>query len=139
MPRKSHTHKYILRPTGSSPVWACALDFCNHYMPSHLTSLVEGRMSECWNCETPFKLDSDAMKAEDGKPFCPVCRITTGQAVMADIISSKPTINTIPSAQSNNSISQMCRQCGNWKVKDENSNGLCMMCITDNIKIGGKK
>lgn len=72
MPRKNHTHKYIKRQTSSAPVWACSLPDCNHFMPSHLTGLVEGRSSYCWSCDDKFTLDSNSML--DDQPKCPNCR-----------------------------------------------------------------
>lgn len=72
MPRKNHTHKYQLRATGSQSVWACALPDCNHYMPPHLSSLVEGRTSICWQCEEKFILDEESMK--ESRPRCFTCR-----------------------------------------------------------------
>lgn len=77
MPRKSHVHKYILRPTDSRPVWACALG-CGHFMPAHLTSLVEGRPSICWVCEEQFIMTIESMAEKN--PRCENCRsgIITG-------------------------------------------------------------
>lgn len=72
MPRKNHTHKYQLRATGSQPVWACALPDCNHYMPPHLNTLIEGRSSICWECDEKFILDIDSMK--EARPRCFTCR-----------------------------------------------------------------
>jgi hypothetical protein len=78
MPRKQHTHKYVLRPTGSNSVWACALDNCYHYMPHHLTPLLEGRFSLCFKCEDRVRMDSDllewATKENSGKILCEACR-----------------------------------------------------------------
>lgn len=90
MPRKNHTHKYQLRPTGSQSVWACALPDCNHYMPPHLSSLVEGRTSICWQCEEKFILDSDAMK--ENRPRCLECR----DALLINVVSEMITDNHIP-------------------------------------------
>lgn len=72
MPRKQHTHKYIKRETSSSPVWACALEDCNHFMPSHLSSMVVGRSSYCWQCGDKFRLDENSV-SED-RPRCISCR-----------------------------------------------------------------
>ncbi len=71
MPRRNHTHKYMKQTTGSSPVWRCMLDDCNHYMPSHLESLVVGRTSICWDCDDKFKLNVINMK--EAKPRCDDC------------------------------------------------------------------
>jgi hypothetical protein len=73
MPRKNHTHKYIRRETGSSPVWACALEDCNHFMPNHLTNLVIGRSTYCWDCGDKFKMTELSMV--DDMPKCESCRL----------------------------------------------------------------
>lgn len=73
MPRKQHVHKYYLRRTSVFDVWACALDECNHYMPQHLTELVSGRSSLCWDCGAKFRLNEDLMREEAGKPVCQNC------------------------------------------------------------------
>ena len=85
MPRKNHTHKYILRPTGSQPVWACALPDCNHYMPPHLNSLIEGRSSICWECEDKFILDDNAMK--ELRPRCFNCRSEVSKIIPMESLS----------------------------------------------------
>jgi hypothetical protein len=74
---KKHIHKYILRPTEGRPVWACALMGCNHYMPAHLSSLVIGRTSICWECEQPFQINTLSVK--DVRPKCEDCGGTLEQ------------------------------------------------------------
>lgn len=71
MPRKQHVHKYELRPTTSIPVWCCALLGCNHFMPSHLTPIMKGRTSICWDCECIFPLNELNMK--NNRPKCDDC------------------------------------------------------------------
>lgn len=85
MPRKNHTHKYQLRATSSQPVWACSLPDCNHYMPPHLNSLIEGRSSICWECDDKFILDIDAMK--EVRPRCFQCRSEVSKVVDIPIMS----------------------------------------------------
>lgn len=72
MPRKNHPHKYIRRDVGNGKVWACALPDCNHFMPPHLNSLLEGRSAICWGCEEKFTLDSTSLM--EGMPRCDDCR-----------------------------------------------------------------
>lgn len=86
MPRKNHPHKYILRPTTGVSVWACALPDCNHFMPPHLNSLLEGRAAICWGCEEKFILDSQAMR--ETKPRCIECRTGIDVEALADKIES---------------------------------------------------
>lgn len=88
MPRKNHTHKYILRATGSYNVWACALQDCNHFMPPNLTSLVEGRNSYCWECDEKFIMDSDAMR--ESKPRCFDCRSGHTIIPLIELTNSEP-------------------------------------------------
>ena len=70
-PRKSHVHKYHLRKTENRPVWACALIGCNHFMPVHLTPLVNGRTSICWGCEQLFVINE--LNMLNPKPLCDDC------------------------------------------------------------------
>lgn len=76
-----HVHKYHKVSLQFGMVWACALPNCYHYMPMHMTELVEGRASFCWKCEKPIILDSENMNAV--KPVCTSCRI--GIKLPADI------------------------------------------------------
>ena len=69
---KRHIHKYHLVPLGASPVWACALPNCNHYMPDHMSAMVPGKMSLCHGCDESFVLDKGAMC--DNQPKCMDCR-----------------------------------------------------------------
>ncbi len=74
MPRKSHNspHKYIKRPFGAGHVWACALPSCSHYMPPHLSSMIEGKTSLCNQCGEEFILTVDSLK--EVSPRCDDCR-----------------------------------------------------------------
>lgn len=69
---KRHIHKYQRIEIAASKVWACALPDCNHYMPKHMESMVEGKSSYCWECNEPMILDAEAMK--DDRPRCHNCR-----------------------------------------------------------------
>lgn len=75
---KKHIHKYYKRTIGSQWVWACGLDDCSHYMPVHMTELLQGKRTLCWNydkgnvdCEKVTLLDTRNW-AKD-KPICEAC------------------------------------------------------------------
>ena len=69
---KRHTHKYHRVEIAGAKVWACALGDCNHYMPVHMSALIPGKNSYCWDCDNPIILDSSNM-IED-RPRCVECR-----------------------------------------------------------------
>lgn len=69
---KKHTHRYYRAQLAFGEVWACALPDCNHHMPEHYASLMNGKRSICWECGEPFVLDPDALKME--RPQCIGCR-----------------------------------------------------------------
>lgn len=81
---KRHTHKYRQILIAGTKVWACALPDCNHYMPQHMTALVEGKNSYCWNCGELFMLDTEAMKMD--MPFCLNCRHPELSDVSDDLV-----------------------------------------------------
>jgi hypothetical protein len=68
---KRHIHKYCQVFFYSTPVWACALEDCNHYMPDHMKDLVPGKASLCWKCGEKFNLNAANMR--DRKPLCADC------------------------------------------------------------------
>lgn len=67
---KKHTHKYYRMLLNEVKVWACALG-CNHYMPKHMESLVNGKKSICWECGEEFILTPVLMSVD--YPTCEVC------------------------------------------------------------------
>jgi hypothetical protein len=72
-----HIHKYHLINLGTKreprKVYACASENCNHHMPNK--KLVVGKLSICWKCNKPFKLDSEVvMRHPRTKPKCLDCR-----------------------------------------------------------------
>jgi hypothetical protein len=69
---KRHIHKYYKAKVAGDLVWACALPDCNHHMPPHMTSLVEGKSSLCWECGGELVLDPEAYKMD--RPTCISCR-----------------------------------------------------------------
>jgi hypothetical protein len=76
---KNHVHKYRKITVASSRVYACSLDDCTHYMPKHMEDLMMGKRSICWNCESEFPLDIDAMKMD--MPVCMKCRLNDNEIV----------------------------------------------------------
>lgn len=73
-----HTHKYRLVPFGNSiKVWSCGLPDCSHYMPTHMSHMIEGKASECWDCANITVMSSDRMKfaitQNEGKILCQDC------------------------------------------------------------------
>lgn len=57
---------------GSEYVWACALSDCSHYMPSHMTIMINGKASLCWKCGEKFTLNPANMRMI--QPECDSCR-----------------------------------------------------------------
>jgi hypothetical protein len=76
---KKHIHKYMRTSLKHVFVWRCAT--CYHFMPSHLSDLVEGRESICWGCGNIFKLDEYSMR--DDFPTCLNCQ-RTGEDSLID-------------------------------------------------------
>ena len=74
MAAKRHTHKYHRIPFGSGKVWACALmnQNCTHHIPNYMESTIIGRKSICWECDSDFILDENAILHD--KPLCGDCR-----------------------------------------------------------------
>lgn len=70
---KRHIHKYHQVQMGYNKVWACARPDCNHYMPQHMSAMVVGKGSICWNCQGDLILDAENMK--DDRPECRECRL----------------------------------------------------------------
>ena len=68
---KRHRHKYHRIPYSGTTVWACALSDCPHYMPKHMESILPGKATYCWGCETEMLLSPENMKKD--KPICPNC------------------------------------------------------------------
>lgn len=71
-----HIHKYMKTVLRHVFVWRCA--DCYHFMPHHLTHLIEGRESLCWGCGKIFRLDDDTMK--DDMPTCIICRQSNAES-----------------------------------------------------------
>lgn len=78
MANRKHVHKYRLVEFGiNDKVWACGLPDCSHYLPRHLAKMIEGRASECWDCESHTIMSVDRMKFaianNDSKILCQDC------------------------------------------------------------------
>jgi hypothetical protein len=69
---RRHIHKYYRVLLGATPVWACALPNCNHYMPEIMERMVPGKMSICHGCDEKFVLDTESMRPTH--PMCMECR-----------------------------------------------------------------
>ena len=80
MAKKQHVHKYY-RLTNYVKLWACALEDCTHVMPKHLEEMMMGKKSICWECGSPFKLNSFSLKMD--KPMCEQCNpeLNTPEAI----------------------------------------------------------
>jgi hypothetical protein len=76
MPKKTHTHKYILRNIGSKvkprKVYACSLPDCSHFMPT--MALVIGKETICWQCLKKTIITTDMIRKKVKKPRCLDCR-----------------------------------------------------------------
>jgi hypothetical protein len=81
---KRHIHKYHRVIIAGTSVWACALGDCNHYMPKHMESIVPGKNSYCWECDSQMILDSINM-SED-RPRCTNCRLGINPESIESII-----------------------------------------------------
>ena len=66
-----HVHKYYKAKLSFGTVWACARPNCTHHMPQHMTDLLPGKNTQCWNCECNTVMDSRTMVME--KPLCEDC------------------------------------------------------------------
>ena len=76
--KNNHTHKYRLTPLGNTTkVWSCGLPNCYHYQPAHMTHMVEGKASECWDCANITVMSADrmkfAIKENEGRILCQDC------------------------------------------------------------------
>lgn len=78
---KKHIHKYHKVQLSYGPVWACGETDCSHHMPQHMTELMLGKKSRCWNCYDIITLDELNMKSD--LPLCNDCKL---------IEETKPTI-----------------------------------------------
>lgn len=80
MTTKKHIHKYHQVEFNGSKIWACALsEECTHYMPKHLTHLVVGRKSFCWECGEEIILD--ILNMRDELPRCRDCNSERNEAL----------------------------------------------------------
>lgn len=138
---KRHVHKYHKIPLGSTPVWACALSDCNHYMPKHLESMITmgTKASICWVCGNEFVLKGDALNMD--KPICDKCnaivtemgespnmtrdslldRTRTAVAEAKDIIAQSDLNKGVER--------QLCTKCGRHYQLQGNPDGWCYMCF----------
>jgi len=71
-----HTHKYQEVPTtGGKKLWACGN--CTHYMPLNVAWQIEGKPSECWECDGQVVMSEEIMefarKYNKGKILCFDC------------------------------------------------------------------
>lgn len=55
-----------------TPIWACALPDCNHYMPKHMEAMIPGKATYCWQCGEATIMDAESMK--ENQPRCMNCR-----------------------------------------------------------------
>jgi hypothetical protein len=70
--KANHIHKYRLVDIGFSKVQSCAVPNCPHFMPAHLSKLLIGRASICWECDNEFNMTEDNLKEEF--PRCMNCK-----------------------------------------------------------------
>jgi hypothetical protein len=68
-----HLHKYYRAQLGFGQVWACAFPDCNHHMPEHYASLLNGKRSICWDCGEPMMLHPQNLTMD--RPVCEACRL----------------------------------------------------------------
>lgn len=80
---RRHPHKYRKARLTFGTVWACALPDCNHYMPQHMSELVSGKRSVCWNCDEVFIMNPLSMK--DDFPRCDSCREGSVETTTSEI------------------------------------------------------
>lgn len=70
---RRHTHKYYRAHLTFADVWACALPDCTHYMPEHMSTLMNGKRSICWKCNEPMLLHPLNLTME--RPVCDECKL----------------------------------------------------------------
>lgn len=71
--KKHNPHNYYRTDLGTNKIWACANPDCTHYMPPHLSHLVEGKRSICWQCGEKMTLHS--LNMNEDRPRCDDCRL----------------------------------------------------------------
>jgi hypothetical protein len=127
MPRKQHTHKYHLVQTSSFKIWACGRENCNHYMPEHLTKLVEGRQSLCWKCENVLTLTEDNMYMP--KPICVACMNKLADDFLPDLTTPKSTTQSNIQSVPNTKMCILCHAHPRASMDGEyGPRGLCANC-----------
>lgn len=137
MASKKHLHKYYFGMlVGNQPVWACALDGCNHYMPNHMKNTINGKLAICWKCGDNAKIDFTRMNEyPDGKVFCDECLL------LRKLNAEKPKLDTEPQVtQIESHINEVpiCKQCKQHPMSITFNNGLCTKCHFDNFLNGVK-
>jgi hypothetical protein len=84
MARKSHTHKYYKAQLPYGEVWACALPDCNHHMPQHYESLMNGKRSICWGCNEPMLLHAGNLDMK--QPICDTCKLGVNKVNFDEVL-----------------------------------------------------
>ena len=74
---EKHIHKYQQVHTKFKTLWKCGIPSCKHFMPEHLTALIIGRASLCWNCGETFVMTEEKMSSP--RPICNNCDESTKQ------------------------------------------------------------
>lgn len=90
MPAKNHRHKYYKGKLGEThKVWYCGLPDCTHYIPKHMESMANGKISTCWGCGADITLNPTNM--EEDYPKCENCRLgLDSDEVLAEEIANAP-------------------------------------------------
>lgn len=88
MAAKNHIHKYHYINIGKRDekryTYACALPNCSHFIPIHMSKLVIGKESYCWQCGEKMIINKQHFRRKTRKPRCYKC---TGKDVVK---TSKP-------------------------------------------------
>ena len=129
---KRHVHKYHrITLSYDTKVWACAHPTCNHYMPKHLESMVEGKASICWSCGEMFQLNPTTMKMD--KPFCNDCILIKGfvphfEEGLSIVQNPNPIQITNPIQTTETEI---CSKCNKSAIEGYAGNTtLCLSCVS---------
>lgn len=78
---KKHIHKYKRTKLGKSIIYRCMLVACPHFISK---DLIEGRLSICSRCETPFVITKRTLKNCPANPHCENCYPKSTEDIILD-------------------------------------------------------
>jgi hypothetical protein len=83
----NHTHRYKKKNIGQNGkrylVYFCTKPLCSHYVP---VTLAEGKMCECYICDSPFIITKAIVSGSSGEPMTrPHCLDCTKKRKAKDV------------------------------------------------------